>query len=1233
MNRSRVTADLASHGNIFVDIANDRVGIGSTIPTHKIDVSGTVKLHDHTGYQNHITYKSSGPAAHLHFPTGPLANLARTPYIGFGDRGDASGDFKIYHDHYNAHLKLNANFGGGYGAGLGGLFISNHSTSGVIGIQGANGSGAAQNSIYIPAGATAGVKIYQAGQLRFETVGYGVTVHGTTETQELNVTGVSTFSGDVTLTDTTADSAAGPEFKLFRNSASPADADYLGQIKFAGESDTGVERNYAKITGKILDASNGTEDGILEFAHIKAGSQTITGRWRSDSLQLLNSTNLSVAGDSTFTGDIDVDGHTELDNARIVGIVTASTVQVSGNQILGHGNSLGNQIKFTRSGLGDELVIGTDGYGNSTQYEATIQSSIVTARPLVFATANAERLRILGGGQLIIGHNASVPTDTSTNNFRLQVSGTNFATSGVSQQRFQNGVSGATLALGHSRNATQGNHTILQVNDEYGKIRFYGSDGTDFEGYGAGIVAKVETGIAANSTPGRLEFHTTASGAQDGTERIRISPNGDVRVGGGAPATFGSGTTVHETYNANNYVANLVTSGTHQLQMIASQTHGVTSIGTRSNHKLNLSVNDTTRATIDTSGHMGLGVTPSAWPTNGDYKGLQVGSGACIFGRGSGDEDRGGIAVNYYGTTSGAKYITNGHGCRIYMADGNISLQNAASNSSGAGAAMTLNTRVNVDATDGHVDFTGSTSSTLGYTFTNATSGGSADTRVLIKSYANGGGDPYIKFDAGGQDMVVGTSYAGTTNNLLCLGPGSTPSINNHGIRINGLGKTLISYLAPGQDSIIDLQNKRTRASGHLYGIDFRDSSNESNANIVIRQNSSGNNAAHMDFYISGGTGGNGITNGNHTLRLKQAGDVAIPTGNLEFRDLSSSPAQAAPASINMGGTHSNAAGNGTNLNAKFKLWSEGTEMMGMSVSSNQFDFIVTQEDYDYVWYAGNSGTTEMMRLRGDGNLTLINGNSLNIDASTGAGQYGALLNIGWDQGTNVETRAIDIGGGWSSGENKRITFSHSTGANNLVGEINSIHYGGTPSRTSPHSGLRFGKLYHNGDSTTFTMTLDSTSATTADLNLKGAYRSSNHPVFIGHAQSGQSNIGSSTTKINYSTSATIGVSRDFYDTTNNRFVAPVDGVYTFYARHWFQQGNTGEATLFFYRNGSQIRECRESRNSNAAPPGYVSMQLSTTIYLSATNYVEVQANGGSGSNFHVSSGSFHTEVSGYLVC
>ena len=112
MNRSRKTADLASHGNIFVDIANDRVGIGTTQPTHKVDLDGSFKLHDGSGFDNHITYVQNPPS--IRFPTGPLANLGKTPYLGFGDR-TSGGDFKIYHDHYNTHLKL---------SGLGGLYLS-----------------------------------------------------------------------------------------------------------------------------------------------------------------------------------------------------------------------------------------------------------------------------------------------------------------------------------------------------------------------------------------------------------------------------------------------------------------------------------------------------------------------------------------------------------------------------------------------------------------------------------------------------------------------------------------------------------------------------------------------------------------------------------------------------------------------------------------------------------------------------------------------------------------------------------------------------------------------------------------------------------------------------------------------------------------------------------------------------------------------------------------------------
>ena len=134
----------------------------------------------------------------------------------------------------------------------------------------------------------------------------------------IDVSGTSTFGGDITgsgdlyLTDAGTDSSAGPIIDLYRNSASAADADYMGQIKFQGENDAGQKIVYAKITGKIQDASDGTEDGLIEFANKKAGSNAITARLRSDSLQLLNGTALSVAGDITANGNIQGDGSTNI---------------------------------------------------------------------------------------------------------------------------------------------------------------------------------------------------------------------------------------------------------------------------------------------------------------------------------------------------------------------------------------------------------------------------------------------------------------------------------------------------------------------------------------------------------------------------------------------------------------------------------------------------------------------------------------------------------------------------------------------------------------------------------------------------------------------------------------------------------------------------------------------------------------------------------------------------------
>lgn len=133
-------------------------------------------------------------------------------------------------------------------------------------------------------------------------------LNGTTNLQTTTITENTT--GDALLLTTTEDSSsAGPVITMKRNSGSPADADYLGQLKFKGENDADQEVVYAKITAKIQDASDGTEDGLIEFANKKAGSNVITARLRSDSLQLLNGTSLTVAGTTDLTGNVTMSGN------------------------------------------------------------------------------------------------------------------------------------------------------------------------------------------------------------------------------------------------------------------------------------------------------------------------------------------------------------------------------------------------------------------------------------------------------------------------------------------------------------------------------------------------------------------------------------------------------------------------------------------------------------------------------------------------------------------------------------------------------------------------------------------------------------------------------------------------------------------------------------------------------------------------------------------------------------
>ena len=90
----------------------------------------------------------------------------------------------------------------------------------------------------------------------------------------VSATSGGTFSGNVTVSSADAGSSADPTLTLYRSSASPADADFGGEITFKGRNDNSQDVEYARIVSKMTDVSDGTEDGNVEFHVISNGSES-----------------------------------------------------------------------------------------------------------------------------------------------------------------------------------------------------------------------------------------------------------------------------------------------------------------------------------------------------------------------------------------------------------------------------------------------------------------------------------------------------------------------------------------------------------------------------------------------------------------------------------------------------------------------------------------------------------------------------------------------------------------------------------------------------------------------------------------------------------------------------------------------------------------------------------------------------------------------------------------------
>ena len=167
------------------------------------------------------------------------------------------------------------------------------------------------------------VELYFDNVNKFETTGYGSTVFGTLQSQQLNVTGVSTYAGD---------------------------ADFNGHIDVDGHT----ELDNVNISG-IVTAFDLDVDGQTELDHLNvAGVSTYTG-------------------DADFNGHVDIDGHTELDNVNVSGIITAFDLDVDGHTELDNVNVSG---VTTTGGL---LDINAGGQANTFKVEDLTDNRVVIA--------------------------------------------------------------------------------------------------------------------------------------------------------------------------------------------------------------------------------------------------------------------------------------------------------------------------------------------------------------------------------------------------------------------------------------------------------------------------------------------------------------------------------------------------------------------------------------------------------------------------------------------------------------------------------------------------------------------------------------------------------------------------------------------------------------------------------------------------------------------------------------
>ena len=394
-------------------------GIGATV-TGQLDTTN-IKA---TGITTTVNLNVSGSATIASI--GSTVGITSSVYFGDNDRiwmGDGD-DLFIYHDSADNNSYITEQ-------GSGSLIIRGADVE----IQNAGG-----NKYFT--GASNVAKIYHTNNEKLGTKVWGVEVTGTTDTDGLVVSGVSTLTGNVVTSadvsfsgssynatwitagdklrfndNASATFGTQDDLQIYHNNTSAYIRNTSGNLRIqpkAGEQGIilkpdGAIETYYDNSKKIstsgigvtvynqLDVTNINATGVGTFANqLFVGGLEVTGGVTLG--QDITTRNLSVTGLSTFTGnidangDLDVDGHAEFDNIRVAGVSTFAGQ-------LNAGAIAAASASFT----GDVSVGGTLTYQDVTNIDSV---GIVTARTDLHVGTGSTTIKTLNGK---VGINSTVP--------------------------------------------------------------------------------------------------------------------------------------------------------------------------------------------------------------------------------------------------------------------------------------------------------------------------------------------------------------------------------------------------------------------------------------------------------------------------------------------------------------------------------------------------------------------------------------------------------------------------------------------------------------------------------------------------------------------------------------------------------------------------------------------------------------------------------------------------------